>query len=220
LQYSDGIFIPPAIPEFLENTLLQLPFPKVLINYPPPLASVDSVIWDVAHAIHQSVNHFVSMGHRRILYVGDIHTYRGFQIRWQAFREAMRAVGADPDPAHHITRSSDQIDLWIPEFKDKLISGNFSAILCSVDQDLAKIFYAVHSLGRSIPGDYSLISLENMEHPLPPKLTRPTLLIKEAGSRAAERLLWRIANPDLPYEHLRLQGDFIAGDTVTRVTLK
>jgi LacI family transcriptional regulator len=218
LMYSDGLFIPPAIPDSLEVQLLQLPLPKVMINYPPPLAAVDSVIWDVIGAIHQAVEHFVSMGHRRILYIGDIYKFRGFQLRWQAFEEAMKWHGSVMVPEEHLTSSYSHSELWMSELKEKLSQGHFTAILCAVDHDLAKIFYVVHSLQLSIPDDISLISLADMENPLFPQVTRPLLLVKEGGQRAAERLLWRIANPNLPYEHIRLQGGFYNGSTVKRIT--
>ncbi|MBP1967604.1 hypothetical protein [Paenibacillus aceris] len=44
---------------------------------------------------------------------------------------------------------------------------------------------------------------------------RPQLAIRESGYRAADRMLWRIANPHLPYEHVRLQGDFFMGSTLS-----
>lgn len=34
-----------------EVAWLGLPLPKILLNYPPPAAQVDSVIWDVASAV-------------------------------------------------------------------------------------------------------------------------------------------------------------------------
>ncbi|MDF2961581.1 MAG: hypothetical protein K0S39_3316 [Paenibacillus sp.] len=216
LLYSDGLFIPPALPEFLESSLLRLQLPKVLINYPPVLSNVDSVIWDVMYAIHQSVDHFVSMGHRRILFVGDIHSYRGFRLRWQAFQEAMGLLGMNADPGVHHTAAALSGEQWAAQLKEKLESGSYTAILCAVDHDLAKIVYAVQSLGRSIPEDYALIGLENMGNRQFPNAARPVLLVKEAGYRAAERLLWRLANPDQPFEHIRLQGGFIAGATVTK----
>ncbi|WP_409340759.1 LacI family DNA-binding transcriptional regulator [Paenibacillus sp. MBLB4367] len=217
LHYYDGLFIPPAIPERLEHAFLQLPMPKVLINYPPAIATVDSVIWDVVAAIHQSVNHFLSMGHNRILYMGDIHKHRGFQLRWQAFQEAMHRLGAEAVPEDHITDRSASGDSWMSTLKEKLQRGRYTAILCAVQQDLPGIIYALQSVNLSIPEDISLISLEDMENRRFPQLSRPLLLMKEAGRRAAERLLWRIANPDEPFEHIRLQGSFYKGGTVRKI---
>jgi LacI family transcriptional regulator len=41
----------------------------------------------------------------------------------------------------------------------------------------------------------------------------PLLAIRETGYRAADRMLWRIANPSLPYEHIRIQGELKIGST-------
>jgi LacI family transcriptional regulator len=42
-------------------------------------------------------------------------------------------------------------------------------------------------------------------------------MIRESGIRAAERMLWRMANPHLPYEHTLLQGGFYEGSTVKAI---
>lgn len=218
LQYYDGLFIPPIYSEQLERTLLQLPLPKVLINFPPPLANVDSVIWDVSTAVHQSVNHFFSMGHKKILYIGDIHKQRGFRLRWTAFRDAMRQIGVAAEPHQHLTDSSVPYEQWLEELKKKLADGDFTAILCGVRQDLPSIIYTLQSIGLSIPKDISIINVEDLANERFPHQSRPLLLMKEAGRRAAERLLWRIANPAEPYEHIRLQGTFYEGNTVRRIS--
>lgn len=217
LLYYDGLFIPPAIPEHLEQSLLQLPLPKIMINYAPPLAKADSVIWDIVSAVHQCVDYLAQHGHRRILYIGDIHRFRGFALRWHAFAEAMSRFGVYVKPSEHLTRRSDIETLTIPELQAHLSRDDYTAVLCGVEQDLTKLYYSVEALGKSIPTDVSLISIETLNNPQYPMLTRPTLLVEEAGRRAAERMLWRIANPNHPYESVRLQGDFIEGDTVRRV---
>jgi len=219
LQYYDGLFIPPAIQSTIEHALLQLPLPKVLINYPPPLGNVDSVIWDVVTAIHQSVDYLITMGHQRILYMGDIHQHRGFQLRWQTFREAMASLDTDPQPEHHMTRSLASTGLNVEELQQKLQQHRYTAILCAVRQDLPGIIYALQAMNLSIPHDISIISVEDIEDERFPQLSRPLLLMREAGRRAAERLLWRIANPHEPFEHTRLQGSFYQGETVIKPRL-
>ncbi|MFD0714383.1 LacI family DNA-binding transcriptional regulator [Paenibacillus sp. GCM10027626] len=214
LEYYDGVIIPPAIQEEIERLLLQLPLPKVLINYPPPLANVDSVIWDVLTAVHQSVHYLHAMGHERILYIGDIYRHRGFRLRWQAFCEAMGRIGIVPQPEQHMTVYALPSEQWMSELQHKLIHGKYSAILCAVQQDLSAVMYALQKINLNIPEHISLVSVEDMENKRFPQLSRPLLLMQEAGRRAAERLLWRIANPHEPFEYTRLQGTFFPGSTV------
>jgi LacI family transcriptional regulator len=214
VAYWEGVFIPPAIKPGLERLLLSQKVPRIMINFPLPVEEVDSVIWDVGTAIWQSVRYLASMNHTRILYIGDTVRFRGFSIRWRAFGEAMGEAGQIVNPMDHVIGAINDKDQWIAEVVDKLERTKPTAILSAVQYDLAWIYYACSLAGRSIPGDCSLISLENDRNDLLPGLTRPFLVVREAGARAAERMLWRLANPTKPYEHTLIQGAFNAGNTV------
>jgi LacI family transcriptional regulator len=212
--YTDGVFIPPVLDAMLERSLLALPVPRILINFPPPGEMVDSVIWDVGSAIFQSVRYLVSMNHRSILYIGDTVTYRGFAIRWQAFQAAMAEAGLEVRPEQHVIGRVTGREQWRAEVIDKLKRTGPTAILAAVPFDLAWIYYACSAAGLRIPEDCSLIGVIDDRNEQLPNLTRPILLVYETGVRAAERMLWRLANPLQPYESTLLQGPFFAGDTV------
>lgn len=214
VAYSDGVFVPPAIDETLERRLLALSVPRILINFPPPSEKVDSVIWDVGSSIYQSVRYLIAMNHRSILYIGDTVTYRGFGIRWQAFLGAMAEAGLEVNPEQHVIGRISGKEKWRAEVIGKLKAAKPSAILAAVPFDLAWIYYACSAAGLRIPEDCSLIGLQDDRNELIPNLTRPVLLVYDSGVRAAERMLWRLANPLQPYESTLLQGPFFAGDTV------
>lgn len=214
LAFTDGIFIPPLIGPDYENRLLELPIPRILFNFPPPVCASDSVIWDVGTAIHQSVRYLLARGHRHILYMGDIYGQRGFGLRWQAFVDAMQAAGLEANPDEHITRQLREKEAWTAHVRERLVSLRATAILKAVNHDLAWIYHACGTLGKRIPEDCSLVSLEHEQNDFLPNLTRPLLKIRETGIRGAERMLWRLANPNEPYEHMMLQGTFFEGGTV------
>ncbi|GLX70983.1 LacI family DNA-binding transcriptional regulator [Paenibacillus glycanilyticus] len=213
LLFTDGLFLTPMITAKTEEKLLSLPLPKVLLNYPPPAAQVDSVMWDVSSAVHQSVQYLLSRGHRRILYIGDIHLHRGFRLRWQAFREAMATAGLTVDEEHHLTDtgSPDTYTLKLTRMLERIKP---TAIIAGIDHDLSWVYYGCSLIGRKIPVDYSIVGLEHSPNIRISDLTRPILPIKEVGFRGADRMLWRLANPNLPFEHIRLQGGFYDGATV------
>lgn len=216
LLFTDGLFLAPMITARTEEKLISLPLPKILLNYPPPAARVDSIIWDVSSAVHQSVRYLLASGHRRILYIGDIRMHRGFRLRWQAFQEAMASAGMSAEEKRHLTRIGSK-DTYTRMLAEILIREKPTAILAGIEHDLAWVYYGCSLLGRKIPDDYSLIGLEHSPHAHIPDLTRPTLPIKEVGVRGADRMLWRISNPNLPYEHIRLQGGFHEGRTVLAI---
>ncbi|MCC2683407.1 MAG: LacI family transcriptional regulator [Paenibacillaceae bacterium] len=215
LLYYDGVFIPPLIDPGLEACLLEFHFPRVLINFPPSLVDVDSVIWDVGTAVHLSVRHLVNLGHRRILYVGDTVGNRGFHLRWQAFQDAMREAGLEADPQRQVIGNLSDRRQTTEKIIQSLQTYRPTAILCAVMHLLDDVNKACIAAHKNIPHDCSLVSLRYPEVASFPLLSGPILLIKEAGARAAERMLWRLANPLRPYEHTFLHGTrFFAGSTV------
>lgn len=217
--YADGLFLTAALPKRIESELLALPLPKVLINYPPDAAEVDSVIWDVEHAIHRSMDALAHCGHRRVLYVGDIEPFRGFRLRWTAFQSAVRRLGLGECPTadEHVTGTAADRSHWMDALREKLSEGKYTAVLSAIPNAAEWVFAAAGSLRLNIPGDVSLVGMEHEEHPYFPGLSRPVLLVREAGERAAELMLRRIANPVLPYEHVRLLGSFEEGRTLRPV---
>jgi LacI family transcriptional regulator len=219
LSFFDGLFLTAALPEWMESALLELPIPRVLMNYPPELAEVDSVIWDVEYAIRRSMEVLYEHGHRHILYVGDRTQIRGFQLRWKAFTSAADKLGLSDliDPAMHVMGQTANRAAWVERLREKLSSGTYTAVISAIPGVAEWVYVTADFLQLSIPADFSLVGMENEAHTYFPEMSRPNLLIREAGERAAELMLRRIANPMLPYEHVRLQGSFYHGSTIRRI---
>ena len=221
LPYAEGVFIAPRMAGAeLEERLLALPMPRILLNFPPPESAVDSVIWDVQEAVHQSVRRLLRAGHRDILYVGDIVSQRGFRLRWSAFQEAMGEGGIAVDPERHWTKPMDgDAGSWVLGLIERIASFRPSAVLCGIDELAEPAYYALRDAGARIPQDISFVGIVNEQTDRLPTLARPLLPIKESGYRAADRLLWRLANPSMPYEHIRIRGDFYPGSTMLHVNV-
>ncbi|CAG7610753.1 putative HTH-type transcriptional repressor ExuR [Paenibacillus solanacearum] len=217
LPYADGLFITALIRRPLEALLLELKMPKILLNFPPVGAKVDSVIWDVHDATWQSVQYLARNGHRSLLYFGDVNTTRGYKQRWLAFVEAMKQEGLPFCEEDHLIHMPDNRVEWIRAFKRHMEQVKPTALLCATEMSLAWIYYALSETGYRVPEDVSMIRLDHVHNSFIPGITHPVLPMKETGYRAADRMLWRLANAHLPYEHIRLQGPFFEGDTVKKL---
>ncbi|MBD2847016.1 LacI family DNA-binding transcriptional regulator [Paenibacillus sp. IB182496] len=203
LTHADGLLIAPRLTSgSMEEQLLKYRVPKVLINYPRPLTQVDSVIWDVYEAVCMAVDRLARAGHRRLLYIGDIAAQRGYMHRWQAYQEMMAALG---EPALRATAD---------DFEAAFLRHRPTALLVGIDEDCDQITTALDRLGIRVPEDCSLVALRNAppEEALP--ISRPQLMIREAGYEAADRILWRIAHPNAPHQHTRIRGGFHDGRTI------
>jgi LacI family transcriptional regulator len=218
VPYMDGVFLTATLPEWMEEPLMALPMPKVLLNYPPAAALVDSVIWDVEHAVHQSMEALYRKGHRSVLYIGDKGPHRGFRLRWQAFLDAAGRLGIKvaEDTGTTMRRGQDQTR-WLQELGEQLASGTFTCVLSAIPDTATWVYMSAASRRLSVPEDFSLVSIENAAVPHLPDLSRPILFQRETGERAAELMLRRIANPLLPYEHVRLRGPFHEGETLRTI---
>ena len=216
VHYADGVFIAPSIlPKAWEKPLFELNMPRILLSFPPSGTRLDSVIWDVYEATFQSVAYLRSIGHTNIMYVGDIQLQRGFTLRWQAFCQAMSDYGEAIDPSMHSTYHRRPEAEWLAELKGQLLRHKPSAIICGIDGEVPLIYRLCTELGLRAPEDVSIIGFLNEQRedsPLP-IFTRPLLPIRETGYRAADRMLWRIANPTLPFEHIRIQCELLVGNT-------
>jgi LacI family transcriptional regulator len=215
LLYAEGVFIAPHMTSTeMEELLLRLPLPRILLNFPPHESKVDSVIWDVYEAVYQSVKHLQRAGHQRIMYVGDTASQRGFRLRWQAFQEAMLEEGLVMDPEQHVTEPYERDDKrWPSRLIDRYQDWKPTAMICAVDEQVSPAYYALQNAGVEIPRACSFVGILNEQTDQLPSMSRPLLLIKESGYRAADRMLWRIANPTSPFEHIRIRGDFFKGST-------
>jgi LacI family transcriptional regulator len=211
LLYADGIFIPPMTPPDIEQQLLQLPLPRVLINFPPSefTADADSVIWDVYDSVRQGVRRLAAKNPSRILYVGDTSSTRGFRLRWSAFLDAMAELGFRVDPAEHVTFPFSPEFPWQQQFQQLLQPSVPNAILNTIEGNLPWVHYLCTQAGLQIPETCSLVTLDVKEEQEYPGVDYFYMPVRETGSRAADLMLWRIANPHRPYEHVRVQGHFL-----------
>lgn len=215
IAYADGLFIGPRIIQAeVEKWLLSLPLPRIMLNYPPPGAQTDSVVWDVYDATYQAVRYLLRYGHRRIMYIGDTRYQRGFILRWQAFTEAMNEAGIETDPIMHSLRKREDHPDWLDHTMAKMERYEYTAVICGISEEVPTVLSAIRQADKRIPDDLSVIAFVNEAQDDLARLTRPLLPIWDTGYRAADRMLWRIANPHLPYEHIRIHAKFAEGQSV------
>jgi LacI family transcriptional regulator len=214
LAYVDGLFLSFGLPEVWEQSILRLPVAKMFLNFPPVGAETDSVVWDVYDAVQQSLLLLASRKHRRILYIGDRTTHRGYRLRWMAFQEFAGQYDLELHPDEHMTACYDSNEAFFHAFREKWTALRPTAFLCGIESDLERLLESCRKLGIRIPQDCSLVCLDTTENERVQDIANPGILVRETGHRAADRMLWRIANANMPYEHIRIHGKFCSGTTV------
>ncbi|MGY4772376.1 LacI family DNA-binding transcriptional regulator [Kribbella sp. CWNU-51] len=174
----------------------------------PDVTSVGSTNFAGGMAATQ---YLLSLGHRRIGYVGGPPTSGCNQARMSGFRSAMEAVGA-PVPAEHI---------WLQDFlyDDGLVGGcalldlpdRPSAIFAGSDEVALGILEAARARGLRVPEDLSVVGFDDTEvaRLASPPLTTVKQPLREMGAVALRTALQLAAGEKVASHHVELATSLI-----------
>lgn len=156
--------------------------------------------------------YLISLGHRRIFYIGDQ------RLPWYArcaegYRRTMRDAGLEP--RYSEIRSEDR-ELGYLAVKSLLANGERpTAIFAGNDQAAAGAYRAVQELGIRIPHDISVAGFnDTMGDFLFPALTTAREFPSELGRHLAEFTLRRIQEPGISPQQLLMPTELIRRDSV------
>lgn len=157
---------------FIFNVVLQEQWPAVLErlaqnrvpsvvcfhrDVPKGVAWVDM---DNADAMRQAVGHLASRGHRRIAFVAGPDDNFHARQRESAWLRAMDEHGMEV-PAQFIVRSDERGFLRDPEAIASVAHRGATAAVCFNDLAALAVWDAALAQGLSVPGDLSLIGVDN-----------------------------------------------------------
>ena len=71
--------------------------PMVFVDRPPAFLDADTVLTDNAAGVHRGVSQLIANGHRRIGYLGDLHTIATAAERFEGYRAALKEHGIQLD---------------------------------------------------------------------------------------------------------------------------
>jgi LacI family transcriptional regulator len=178
-------------------------------NIPEPdVTSVGSTNFAGGMAATQ---HLLSLGHRRIGYVGGQPTSGCNQARMSGFRSAMEAVGAEV-PAEYI---------WLHDFlyDDGVAGGSAlldlrnrpTAIFAGSDEIALGIQEAARARGLRVPEDLSLVGFDDTEvaRLASPPLTTVRQPLLEMGAVALRTALQLAAGQQVASHHVELATSLI-----------
>lgn len=156
--------------------LLEANIPVVQVEQ-EAIADTDVVICAPQHGIHAAIAHLVELGHRRIAFMGGdpasynrprVHGTTMEEERLAAFRAAVRALGADTDPALEVLGRYFSVTGEDPASEGRAMTSRIlamenrpTAILASSDMLAAGILQALSAADLKVPRDFSLIGYDD-----------------------------------------------------------
>ena len=191
--------------------------PIVYIAMVPSDGVVSSVSPDFYGGCRQAVRYLHDKGHRRIQFVGpsqiDDEVVPTFQRRYQGFCDMMKDLGIDPKPyvKWHYLHCEEQL---VEALKQQ---DRPTAILASNDIMAAEIMALASKVGLDVPGDLSVMGLENMSisRRIEPPLTTLRYDKRALGEEAINMLLGQIQDPQHLPTHRQIPTTLVERDSVT-----
>lgn len=199
------------------DTLLQLNklnVPIVMVDHEEPLLKADYIFMDNVHCIYKMTNYLLSIGHERLVFVGDIRFSRSFYDRWLGFRMAMEEKNEAFVPEEHLLNVyhdfKPAFEAWIQNAQTDI--GSFPTGFVCANDDIAQ--QAIQLLAEHrfrIPEDCAVTGFDNLESSvyMTPSLSSVEVLKETLGRRAVDKLYWRMGNPEFPPEKVLISGEII-----------
>ncbi len=182
--------------DFLTHLSLSAP-PIVLVNRTTNHARFDQINFDNINGIIRAIDFLVQLGHRRIAHLYGATNRRCFEERLQGYRLGYEQCHLEycKDYARLADYEATQ-ETWEQATLELLaLSPRPTAIIAATDVMAATVMRTVQRAGLRVPQDISIVGTDDQPFCtyLNPALTTVQLPIIEAGKRAVEMLLARIA---------------------------
>ncbi|MGP4014615.1 LacI family DNA-binding transcriptional regulator [Saccharopolyspora sp. 5N708] len=179
-------------------------------------AGVPTVDSDNFRGAQLATEHLLSLGHRRIGFLGrpprDLESARR---REEGYRSALEAAGITPDPDligvagydEETTRDAARRLLELPQPPTAIFAANDLSAIATMDVAV--------TLGMRVPADLSIVGFDNVPES---RMTQPALTtvdqpIQLMGQRAIEMLVEVLAGRELAEPHVRLPTRLLVRDS-------
>jgi DNA-binding LacI/PurR family transcriptional regulator len=203
-ERSDGVLIislPPMDSEvkFLTNANI----PIVLIDaIHPELNMLDQVFIDDIEGGEMATRHLISLGHKKIGYIGDIYDtpfrFSSNRDRYQGYRLALESAGLPFEEKYYAEDEHGRLEAKHLALQMLSQEDPPTAIFAYSDTTAWGVMEAAQEIGINIPDDLSLIGFDNIEIAEYLKITTIHQPLFDSGQRGMQLLLEKLENSNKP----------------------
>jgi DNA-binding LacI/PurR family transcriptional regulator len=218
-QKVAGVFFAPlertpdkdTVNKRLARDLERAQIPVVLLDHcymPYPERSAHDLVGvDNRRAGYKAAAHLLSLGVRRLAFLGEAHAAGTVDARITGFYEALRkyrtVVGQDP-----VWRGSPQDEVLVRRMLDEMRP---EAIVCANDLTAARLMQTLIGIGVRIPEEVRIVGMDDVKYAslLPVPLTTIHQDCAGIGMVAMATMLERIEHPELPVREVTVPTSLV-----------
>lgn len=155
--------------------------------------------------------HLLSLGRRRIAFVGPNYSTSVIAARVGGFNEALAEHGLVPESLHQFAWEYGRR----PDMSASLRTSKADAYVCVNDHMAAQVMSELIRLGIRVPEDVAVVGIDDVDYAalVPVPLTTMRQPLCEIGRVAARLLLDRVADASLPPREVLLDGEMIVRES-------
>ncbi len=199
----DGIIVGALSNEEISRIAQKKNIPMVILEH-PRLLEHDVVYADNVKGSYDAIMHLIELGHTRIAHVTINPESIIVQERIEGYKKALQDAGI-PFDSDLLKIFYDKVDEELAVNELLSLSNPPTAIFAFSDFIAIQIMKNLNKRGYRIPQDISIIGFDDTLADLTiPSLTTVSQPFYEMGAKAAEILIERIKNPNLPIQHIKL----------------
>jgi LacI family transcriptional regulator len=201
------------------NDLARAGIPVVAVDYWPSQALFDAVVTDYQDAGYAATAHLLSLGHRRVGFIGEGPNYRSNDPTWQerlgGYLRAMSEVNAANGNFWILNtrRRIETVQESLPDFQKE---HRLTAYVLCTGGLLPPVLAAFQQIGLSCPSDVSVASADDTKRSFSTgSLSSVRIDYSELGRRAIRLLVARLMYRAVPPVRSAVAVEFHAGDSST-----
>lgn len=191
----------------------------VAIDRKPNNLEVDTVTVDNAEGIQNATSYLIELGHHRIGCLIGLPRLSTSQERLAGYLAAHQQAGREVDPSLIQVGYFTQPGGYSAMERLLGLSNPPTAVVSANNLMTLGAIQAIHHRCIKIPDDIAVVGFDDMDWAtsLQPALTVVAQPTYEIGRRTALLLLERLANPDLPVQHVVLETELIVRASTLKV---
>lgn len=206
-----GVIVTP-VSEAVSSFLLRQRVPVVEADRQFAAGQCDAVIVDNMTTSRGLSEHLLSLGHRRVALLIDETDWTTGRERFRGYRESLADSGVPADPTLLVSTGSDVGDARRAAVGMLARRDRPTAVFAANNVLAEGVWRAAQDLGLRIPADLSLVSFDDAPwmSMVTPGVTAVAQDAVALGETALDRLLTRIADPDVTAETVIIDAEILA----------
>lgn len=209
----DGLIILGQLPNAYVEKIKQTRMPVVLLDFYNSTNEIDCVVTDNVYGTYLLTDYCISMGHRKIAFVGSIRSTSSILDRYLGYCRSLMMNRIEPRTDYLIEDRGENM-LNLEEFR--LPDDMPTAFVCNCDEVAYQLISQLRKKGYRVPEDISVVGFDNFTFkefaPLP--LTTVEVNVESMALEAITLLLRQIESGISANIRKVISGTLVIRDSV------